>query len=95
MTGTELRGIRPTAEDFRSWLVGRVADYVELPAAQIDADAPIVEYGLDSVYAFTLCGEIAETWGIDAEPDLFWQADTLGDLAGAVLARAAEAGAAG
>jgi acyl carrier protein len=80
----------PTAEDFRSWLVGRVADYLELPAAQIDPDASIMEYGLDSVYAFTLCGEIEETWGLLAEPDLFWQAETLGELAETVLALAAE-----
>jgi acyl carrier protein len=91
VTGTELGRIRPTAEDFRSWLIGRVADYLELPAAQIDPDAPIVAYGLDSVYAFTLCGEITETWGLPAEPDLFWQADTLGDLAGIVLAGVAGA----
>lgn len=90
MTETELRHTRPTAEDFRSWLVGRVADYLELPAARVDLDAPIVEYGLDSVYAFTLCGEIADTWGLPAEPDQFWQADTLGELAETVLARAAE-----
>ncbi|PHQ52184.1 polyketide synthase [Streptomyces cinnamoneus] len=72
-------------ESIGAWLVERVAHYVQLPVEEIDPDASPLEYGLDSLYAVVLCGDIEDTWGLAVEPDLVWEADTLAVL-GARLA---------
>jgi acyl carrier protein len=77
MTDTELAHTRRTPEDIGSWLVERVAYYLERPAAEIDPDQSVADYGLDSVFTFALCGEIEDTLGLAVEPTLIWDFDTL------------------
>lgn len=59
-----------------------------LPAQEIEADVSLAEYGLDSVYAFALCGEIEDTMGIPIEPTLLWDVDTLRALTAHLADRA-------
>jgi acyl carrier protein len=73
--------IEPTAENVRAWLIGRVAHYLDESAGAIDPGVPLPEYGLDSVYAFTLCGEIEDTLSVIVEPALIWDVETIEDLA--------------
>ena len=68
-------------EEIRSWLVERVAYYVERPSQEIDPDISVAEAGLDSVYAFILCGEIEDRFGLAVEPMQMWELDTLTALA--------------
>lgn len=68
-------------EDITSWLVERVAHYVQRPGEEIDSDISVTETGLDSVYAFSLCGEIEDRFGMAVEPVLVWELDTLTALA--------------
>jgi acyl carrier protein len=77
MTDTDLTRTERTPDDIRSWLAERVAYYLELPAADIDPDVSVAEYGLDSVFAFVLCGEIEDTLGLSVEPTVVWDFDTL------------------
>lgn len=81
--------IEPTAENIRTWLIGRVAHYLDEPAETIDPDAPLAEIGLDSVYAFTLCGEIEDTLGVAVEPTSIWEMENLVDLTDHIVKRAA------
>ncbi|BBG01415.1 MULTISPECIES: acyl carrier protein [Pseudonocardia] len=71
----------PGAETLADWLVSCIADYREVPAAEIGQDVPLAELGLDSVYALTLCGDIEERWGIETEPTVAWDHPTIGALA--------------
>ncbi|GAA4982792.1 acyl carrier protein [Pseudonocardia tropica] len=71
----------PDTAELSEWLAARVADYRELDAAEVDPDVPLAELGLDSVYALTLCGDIEDRWGIDAEPTLAWDHPTITALA--------------
>jgi acyl carrier protein len=80
MSETDLTTARHEPEQIRSWLVDRIAYYVMLPAQEIEPDVSLAEYGLDSVYAFALCGEIEDTLGIPIEPTLLWDVDTLATL---------------
>ncbi|GLF99221.1 acyl carrier protein [Streptomyces yaizuensis] len=77
MSDSDLPATPPTPEQIRSWLVERVAYYAKLPVEEIDGDVPLPDYGLDSVYAFALCGEIEDILGIPIEPVLLWDVDTI------------------
>lgn len=90
MTYTDLTPTQLTPEDIRPWLVRRVAYYVQQPASQIDPDVSVAEYGLDSVYAFTLCGEIEDELGLSVEPTVIWDFDTLNALTTHLIEFAAE-----
>jgi acyl carrier protein len=72
--------IEPTADNIRAWLIGRVAHYLDEPAETIDPGAPLAEIGLDSVYAFTLCGDVEDTLSVAVEPALIWTVENLADL---------------
>ena len=63
---------RPTAELLRPWLVARVAEYTERDPATIDPAAPLSGFGLDSVYALALCGEIEDHLDVTLEPTVIW-----------------------
>jgi acyl carrier protein len=81
--------IEPTPENIRTWLIGRVAYYLDEPAETVDPDAPLADYGLDSVYAFVLCGEIEDTLGLAVEPTLIWDVENLADLTDRIVELAA------
>ncbi|MEV4702009.1 acyl carrier protein [Actinoplanes sp. NPDC049316] len=66
-----------TAETVRAWLVDRVAFYLERPAADIDVSAPLVDLGLDSVYALTLCGDVEDRFGVVVEATMAWDHPTV------------------
>jgi acyl carrier protein len=81
--------IEPTAEKVRTWLIGRVAHYLDESAEVIDPSVPLAEYGLDSVRAYTLCGEIEDTLSVIVEPTLIWDVENLVDLADRIVELAA------
>lgn len=74
---TELTDVPTTGDAVRGWLVEQVAHYTERSARDIDPDVSVAEYGLDSVYTFALCGDIEEMFGLDVEPTVVWDFDTL------------------
>lgn len=69
-----------TAEQIHSWLTERVGYYLQQPAAEIDGSVSFTDYGLDSVYAFALCGEIEDILQLPIEPTLVWDIDTVDAL---------------
>ena len=81
MTEAEAKQGRRTPEEIRGWLIERLALYTEQPADQVDPEAPLVDAGLDSVFAFALCGEIEDVLGLSVEPVLLWEVETLAELA--------------
>jgi acyl carrier protein len=70
----------PSATELRAWLTGRVAYYAELDRAGIDAGAPLASYGIDSVYALAICGDIEDEFHLAIEPTLIWERDTIDSL---------------
>ena len=75
----------------RAWLTERVAYYVERDPGDIDADTPIASYGLDSVYAFALCGDIEDEFSLNVEPTLVWDFGTVAALAARLASDLADA----
>ncbi|MEU5956278.1 acyl carrier protein [Streptomyces sp. NPDC047525] len=81
----------PEAQELSDWLRERVAFFLECPAADIAVDVKLVEYGLDSLYALTLCGDIEDTFGIPVSPTLAWDHPTIESIVGLLTARPAQA----
>ena len=79
MTDTQLIGSEGTMtpRQIGDWLAERVGYYLERPAEEIDATVPLTEYGLDSVYAFALCGDIEDALRISVDPTLIWDVNTV------------------
>lgn len=57
-------------EQIRTWLVAKVADLTGIAAIQIDLDAPIVRFGLDSVAMTSIYFELEEWLDIRLDPDV-------------------------
>ncbi len=64
------------------WLTTRVASYLDTEPGAVDPDLPLAEYGLDSVYALSLCGEIEDELRLTVEPTLAWDYPTVNAMAG-------------
>ncbi|GAA2077510.1 acyl carrier protein [Streptomyces albiaxialis] len=70
-----------TAESLTTWLAERIALYLKRQPAEIDPTVPLAEYGLDSVAALSLCGDIEEDYDVVLEPTVAWDYPTVGALA--------------
>ncbi|GGT80273.1 hypothetical protein GCM10010244_00060 [Streptomyces coeruleorubidus] len=68
------------AETIRTWLTERVAYFLDVRPQDIAADDLLVEIGLDSVYALTLCGDVEDEFGILVEATLAWDHPTIDAL---------------
>ncbi|WP_165978120.1 acyl carrier protein [Actinomadura darangshiensis] len=88
MSGSTLTG---SHEELRTWLIGRIAEYLETDAAKIDPNLTFEAQGLDSMAALTLCDDIEDEMGLVVEPTLAWDHPTIDALAGFLLKTAAEA----
>jgi acyl carrier protein len=73
-------GNHPSASELRLWLIDRVAHYVRREPRDIDPDLPLTAFGLDSVYAFALCGDIEDEFRLMVEPTLVWDVPTVNGL---------------
>ena len=80
----------PDEAALRGWLLDKVAFYLERPAEEIKPDVKLVEYGLDSMYALTLCGAIEDEYGLELEPTLAWDHPTVDALTALLQERLTE-----
>lgn len=76
----------------RWWLVQRVASYLRRPPEEIDPRHRLDEYGLDSLYATILCGEVEDELGLVVEPTVLWDHPTVDALTDVLLAELARSG---
>jgi acyl carrier protein len=68
--------------DLVDWLIDRVAAYLNTDPDTIETDKPFGDYGLDSVFALSLCTDLEYEFRILAEPTLAWDYPTIDDMAG-------------
>lgn len=72
----------PTNDDLVDWLITRVATYLNTDPDTIETDTPFGDFGLDSVFALSLCTDLEYEFGILAEPTVAWDYPTIDDIAG-------------
>lgn len=56
--------------EIRAWLVARLSEELKVEASEIDQRAPFSQYGLDSIGAVTLVGELEDWLGRELSPTL-------------------------
>jgi acyl carrier protein len=71
----------PAEAEIRDWLAVRIADYVGAEPGHIAMDRDFSEYGLESVSAFIMCGDIEAHLGLVVEPTAAWDHPTVEALA--------------
>ncbi|WP_426403209.1 acyl carrier protein [Streptomyces sp. R-07] len=62
------------------WLLDRLAAYLHREADTLEPDVPLAEYGMDSVMAMSLCGDLEDELGLEVEPTLLWDHPTIDSL---------------
>ncbi|GAA1585554.1 hypothetical protein GCM10009678_80150 [Actinomadura kijaniata] len=90
MTGQTLT---ESIDETRTWLIQRIAEYLQKDAAEIDVDATFEAQGLDSMAALSLCDDIEDQMGLVVEPTLAWDHPTIDAMAAFLVKTAAESGA--
>ncbi|MFF4402725.1 acyl carrier protein [Streptomyces sp. NPDC001480] len=79
-----------TEAPLHQWLTTHLAVYLDRVPESIDATVPLAEYGMDSVGALSLCGDIEDDFGILVEPSLVWDHPTVAQLVAHLAARGAD-----
>jgi acyl carrier protein len=67
----------PTAAEIQAWLVSHLAAVLEVDPTQVDVATPFDRYGLDSVAAIGLTGDLEEWLGYDLDPTLLYDYPTI------------------
>lgn len=67
----------PTTENVRNWLVQRLAEVLKVEPQEVDVNQSFADYGLGSMSAVRLAGDL-ETWlGREIPPTLTWDYPTI------------------
>ncbi|MFE9446525.1 acyl carrier protein [Streptomyces sp. NPDC006602] len=78
------------APDLELWLTERVAFHLHRSPHEIDTDTPLADYGIDSVAAISICGEIEEHYRLAVAPTLAYDFPTVHALTGHLAERLAD-----
>jgi acyl carrier protein len=71
----------PTEEEIKTWLITNIASVVNMEPSRIDVRQTFDNYGLDSLQAVSLSGDL-ETWlGREISPTVVWDYPTVEQLA--------------
>ncbi len=69
------------------WLRAAVSGALGVPPEDVDVDAELGSLGLDSIQAFTLTGDLAETLDRELSATLMWEHKNLRALARALCSQ--------
>jgi acyl transferase domain-containing protein/acyl-CoA synthetase (AMP-forming)/AMP-acid ligase II/acyl carrier protein len=73
--------VRRTADEIRTWLLARLARKLRVAPDTLDPREPLARYGLDSLTAVQLAGELGQWLGLSLSPVLVYDHPTVDDLA--------------
>ena len=69
-----------TSQNGRNWATVYLAHLLDLPAGEIDLMRGFADYGLDSLDAVVMAGEMEAHFGVDIDPALFLRPEPIGVL---------------
>lgn len=64
------------------FLLDKISKQTRLARTEIDPHVPLASYGVDSVYAISLCADLEDWLGISVEPTIAWDYPTIDKIAG-------------
>ena len=70
-----------TALQIEAWLVRAVARSLRVDEDEIDRERPLAEFGIDSVAAVELSGDLEDWLGKTVAPTVVWDYPTIRSLA--------------
>ncbi|MCP4655464.1 MAG: acyl carrier protein [bacterium] len=80
----------PDRDEIRRWLLVKLGQ--QLPGgAEIEEDRPLADYGLKSVVAIGVTGDLEDWLDLDLDPTVFFDHPTLGQLADLLAAEVVRA----
>jgi acyl carrier protein len=59
-----------SADSIRAWLPEQIAAFLEVDAGGIGPEHKLSDLGMDSIHALSLCGEVDDRYGLEAESTL-------------------------
>lgn len=62
-------------------ITGMLSRELRMDAANISPEVPLTQYGIDSIAALTIAGELEDQLGIELPSTLLWDCQTVNDLA--------------
>lgn len=71
----------PTEEAIRGWLISNIASVVNMDPASIDVQQTFDHYGLDSLQAVSLSGDLENWLNREVSPTVVWDYPTVEQLA--------------
>jgi acyl carrier protein len=70
----------------RQWLIAKLSKVVGIPITDVDPTLNFVEYGLDSMQAVRLSGDLERWMGFELPPILLYDYPTIDELARCLVA---------
>lgn len=71
----------PSAEVVQNKVVELLASYLKVESVEIDVDKQFMSYGLDSINAVTLIGDIEDWLDVELPTTLLWDCNCIRELA--------------
>ena len=75
-----------TEQEIQAWLISNISAVVEIEPQSIDIRKPLEYYGMDSMQAMHLSGDLADWLGRQLSPTVVWDYPTI-ELLASHLAR--------
>lgn len=69
--------VTASEQSIQSWLVGQLADVLSLDPNTVDIKQPLTRYGLDSIDAVTLVGDLEDWLDLELPSTLLWDYPTI------------------
>jgi acyl carrier protein len=67
----------PSVEEIRQWMMNYVAGLLEIQETEVKTDVPFDQYGLDSLAAVGMTGDLEEWLGEKLDPTLLYDYPTI------------------
>jgi acyl carrier protein len=68
---------KPTSEMIQNFIVSRLAEELNIDPTEVDVRLPFTSFGLDSIVAFNITGDLAAWLQRDLESTLLWEYPTI------------------
>lgn len=77
LNNTQISLTQVTEEEVAEWLTLKLSEELAIPHYEIDEEKSFADFGLDSMSAVCIAGELEEWIGVDISATLLWDYPTI------------------